>query len=243
VSAVRVAGVEVVLPPHPSGEPLIFEKTTDGWRCSGPRSEAVFTGKRPGLQGPIADAFTAPFICVRGTGTPWNPQVHDWSLAVVQRFEYEGACYMRGDLPVKNDTELTEADVRDRHLILFGDPGSNRWIANLLPQLPVVWKRDEVQLGDERRSANEHAPVLICPNPQAADRYVVINRGHSFHESEFAAFNYLLFPRLGDWAIIKVAPGAADWKPGSIGFPEECLSAGYFDDSWRETRSAPHENR
>jgi hypothetical protein len=60
---------------------------------------------------------------VRSTGTPWNSQVNAWAQMNLKRFEYEWARYMRGDFPVKNDAEVTEADVRDKHLIIFGDPG------------------------------------------------------------------------------------------------------------------------
>lgn len=56
---------------------------------------------------------------------------------------------MRGDLPVRNDTEVTEADVRDEHLILFGDPGSNSWIARALPDLPVNWTPDDVSIDED----------------------------------------------------------------------------------------------
>jgi hypothetical protein len=61
----------------------------------------------------------------------------------------------------------------------------------------------------------------------------VLNSGHTFHEKEFAAFNYLLFPRLGDWAVVKVAPGAGQWTPQAAAFPEEVLRAGYFDENWQ----------
>jgi hypothetical protein len=127
---------------------------------------------------------------------------------------------MRGSLPVKSDTEVTEADVRDRHLILFGDPGSNSWIAKALPNLPLTWTRDEVSLGGLTKPSKDHAPAFICSSPLAPDRYLVINSGHTFHEAEFAAFNYLLFPRMGDWAMIKIDP------------KEEVLSSGYFDEAW-----------
>ena len=86
------------------------------------------TGKRPGLQGPIDDAFTTPFLCVRGTGKAWNPAVQAWSDANLKRFAYEWNRYFRGELPVKDDTAVTDDDVRRCNLILFGDPGSNRWI-------------------------------------------------------------------------------------------------------------------
>lgn len=220
VSKIRIAGVEIALPPHKADDALVFTKSGDSWQCDGPRSQIALEGKRPGLQGPIDDAFATPFLCVRGTGKPWNAQVDVWAQANLRRFEYEWARYMRGDLPVKNDTEVTEADVRDKHLILFGDPGSNSWIAKALSQLPVAWTRDEIRLGDQTQSAKDHVPVFICASPLAKDRYLVINSGHTFHEQEFAAFNYLLFPRLGDWAVMSIVT-------------DEPMSAGYFDEAWR----------
>lgn len=219
VTKMRIASVEIALPSHKVDDALVFTKSGDSWQCNGLRSQIALTGKQPSLQGPIDDAFATPFLCVRGTGTPWNAEVDAWAAASLKRFEYEWARYMRGDLPVKNDTEVTEADVRDKHLILFGDPGSNSWIAKALPKLPVTWTQDEVRLGDQPQSAKDHSPAFICASPLAADRYIVINSGHTFHEKEFAAFNYLLFPRLGDWALMNINA-------------DEPVRAGYFDESW-----------
>lgn len=240
---VRIEGQEVRVPgfrPNfrtPGAVPVpqahVFRKTAGRWSYAGPRGGST-EGKRLGVQGPIDDAFAAPFLCVRGTGTPWNPAVGAWADASLRRFAYEFARYMRGDLPVKNDTEVTEADVRTKHLILFGDPGSNPWIAKALPKLPLTWTRDSVKLGAQSHAAKNHAPVLInaSPFPGAGDRYVVINSGHTFHEKEFAAFNYLLFPRHGDWAVMQLGVGAEQWKPGGE-FPEEAIRAGYFDEQWK----------
>jgi hypothetical protein len=125
--------------------------------------------------------------------------------------------------------------VRRYNLVLFGDPGSNRWIEKVLPHLPIGWTRDEVHLGKERYAAADHAPVLIQPNPLAPEggpgRYVVLNSGHTFHEKELASLNYLLFPRLGDWAILKVGDKIPA-KP-SDALEEEVLRAGFFDERWR----------
>ncbi|WP_395715986.1 right-handed parallel beta-helix repeat-containing protein [Prosthecobacter sp.] len=221
VSKVRIAGQDIVLPAHPHEKALVFSQTGGAWKCDGLRDEITLTGKQPGLQGPIDDAFATPFLCVRGTGKPWNAKVDAWAQENLERFEYEWARYMRGDLPVKNDTDVTEADMRDKHLILFGDPGSNTWIAKALPKLPVAWTREEVRLGEQTQSAANHAPAFICASPLAPSRYIVINSGHTFHEKEFAAFNYLLFPRLGDWAVMKLE----DDQP---------VAAGYFDEEWRK---------
>jgi pimeloyl-ACP methyl ester carboxylesterase len=222
LSQMHIAGAEIPLPPHQSDDVLVFTKTSDSWSCDGSRDQIKLTGKRPGLQGPIDDAFATPFLCVRGTGRPWNVAVNAWANENLKRFAYEWSCYMRGDLPVKNDTEVTAADVLDKHLILFGDPGSNSWIAKALPNLPMTWTRDEVRLGDVTQPARDHTPVFICASPLAQDHYLVINSGHTFHEKEFAAFNYLLFPRLGDWAVMK------------IGAEEKVVRAGYFNESWRK---------
>ncbi|MDZ4401452.1 alpha/beta fold hydrolase [Prosthecobacter sp.] len=234
VTKMRIAGIEIALPSHKADDVLVFTKSGDSWQCDGLRSQIALTGKRPGLQGPIDDAFATSFLCVRGTGKPWNAEVNTWADASLKRFEYEWARYMRGELPVKDDTEVTESDLRDKHLILFGDPGSNSWIAKALPKLPVTWTRDEVRLGDQTQSTKDHAPVFICASPLAEDRYIVINSGHTFHEKEFAAFNYLLFPRLGDWTVMKITPGADQWRPTSPVFPEEVVRAGYFDETWRK---------
>ena len=220
VTKMRIAGSEIALPPHKKGDALVFMQVNNLWQCEGPLAEVKLTGKRPGLQGPIDDAFATPFLCVRGTGKAWNTEVNAWAEAQLKRFTYEWARYMRGNLPVKNDSEVTEADVRDKHLILFGDPGSNSWIAKALPHLPATWSRDDLRLGDQVKSAKDHAPAFISASPLAPNRYVVINSGHTFHESEFAAFNYLLFPRLGDWAVFEVKP-------------EKVVSAGYFDETWK----------
>ena len=55
----------------------------------------------------------------------------------MKRFAGEWHHYFRGDLPIKDDTEVTEEDVKRCNLILFGDPGSNRWISKVLPTLPI----------------------------------------------------------------------------------------------------------
>lgn len=187
--------------------------------------------KRPGLQGPIDDAFTTRFLCVRGTGTPWNAAVHNYSHASLKRFAQEWRQYFRGDLPVKDDRDVTEEDVQTCHLILFGDPGSNAWIARTLPQLPVLWNKETLVVGKDTYPAENHLPALIAPNPdpKGAGKYVVLNSGHTFRETELAKLNYLLFPRWGDWAVLQIEPDRnADEFPS-----EKVLKAGYFNEDWQ----------
>jgi pimeloyl-ACP methyl ester carboxylesterase len=230
----RIGGKDVGVLPRGDDRPreLFVRKRGDGWELSS--KPIAPEGKRPGLQGPIDDAFTGPFLCVRGTGKPWNPAVQAWSDANLRRFAYEWRRYFRGELPIKNDADVTEADVRRCHLILFGDPSSNRWIAKVLPRLPIRWTRDELEAAGTRYRAANHAPALIQPNPLAEGKYVVLNSGHTFHEKELASLNYLLFPRLGDWAVLEVGDAVPATPSGPL--EERVVRAGFFDERWRFPR-------
>jgi hypothetical protein len=227
----RIGGRDVALPARDGkSRGSVFGKENGRWVYAGDIGDVKLNGKRPGLQGPIDDAFTSPFLCVRGTGKPWNPAVQAWSEATLQRFAEEWRRYFRGELPVKDDTAVTDEDVRNRHVILFGDPGSNRWIAKALPQLPLQWSREKWRLGGQEYRSAEYVPVMIQPSPFADGRYVVLDSGHTFHEKELSTLNYLLFPRLGDWAVIKMGgklPGKVDLAADSV------ERAGYFDEQWQ----------
>ncbi len=191
--------------------------------------------KRPGLTGPIDDAFGTKFLCVRGTGRPWNAQVQNYTDASLKRFLHEWRRYFRGELPLKDDKDVTPEDVRTSNLILFGDPSSNSFIARILPELPIRWTESELVAGGTTYPAADHVPAFIYPNPAAvkvrADRYVVINSGHTFREAELAKLNYLLFPRWGDWAILKIG----DKAPADPSDPldETVLKAGFFNEEWK----------
>ena len=188
--------------------------------------------KKPGQQGPIDDAFCTRFLCVRGSGKPWNPAVQAWSEAALRRFAYEWSRYMRGDLPIKDDVEIGDEDRENANLILFGDPGSNRLIAEALPRLQIRWTRETLSMDGQDRSAANHAPLLIAPSPWSRlPRYVVLNSGHTFHEPELSTLNYLLFPRHGDWAVVEVGASQTEQPTGSV--QETILEAGFFDEQWR----------
>jgi pimeloyl-ACP methyl ester carboxylesterase len=230
---VSIGGLAVTVPARQGGadkRAIVIGKRDGAWAYLGERDELRLDGKQPGQQGPIDDAFTAPFLCVRGTGVAWSRAVQSWSDACLNRFAAEWSRYFRAALPVKDDTAVTDEDVERCNLILFGDPGSNFWIRRVLPQLPIRWTPAECSIGKLTAASVDHAPVLIQPSPHARGRYAVLNSGHTFHEAELATLNYLLFPRLGDWAVVKVAAHAPEdgLPPGG----EEVLGSGFFDERW-----------
>ena len=234
--SIRLGGRTFPLRPAVKGllPQVYFRRLDDGWEPldydqSRAVQENVERGKRHGLQGPIDDAFAAPFLCVRGTDTPWNPRVQAWADARLERFAALWAKYLRGDLPIKDDVAVTEADIEGRHLVLFGDPGSNRLLRRLLFGLPLSWTRDELRLAGSRSPAADHAPALIAPNPLNPYRYVVLNSGHTFDAGAFAGSNALLYPRLGDYAVFRLG---ADGKEGEVEV------SGFFDEMWKPPGAA-----
>ncbi len=210
---------------------VYYEKGTDEWFDLSYLESKNFPDnedgrKRHNLQGPIDDAFMGPFVCVRGTGKPWSPENHDWANWTLARFEREFDKWLRGKVPVVDDTDVNEKLIADKNLILFGDPGSNSVMKKVIEKLPVTWDESGFEVHGQRYSAKDHGLSLIFPNPLNQRRYVVINSGHTMHEKDFKASNSWLFPRLGDIAV-------QSFKKTDAGYEEKIEWAEIFNSAWR----------
>ena len=124
-------------------------------------------------------------------------------------------------------------------LLLFGDPGSNKIIADVLKQLnkknksneiPLNfhWTKSAMEIGTLSFSSVDHIPVLVYPNPLNPERYIVFNgsvpeqrrRRRSTNDVE----NEPEVPPIGDFAIVKLN----DDKPGKV----ESVLGGFFNEEW-----------
>ncbi len=94
-------------------------------------------------------------------------------------------------------------------------------------RLPFLWTPKTIAWAGKQYPAATHVPVMIYPSPLAADRYVVLNTGHTFHAADLEGTNALLYPRLGDHALLELTAVKKD--PLSV----EVHSAGLFHDFWR----------
>lgn len=226
-----------------------YRRTSDAWEVvdyqeSRALSRNPEVRKRPGLQGPIDDAFMSSFICVRGTGQPLHPLTAAWSDRQLAVFREEFARWMRGDVRVVNDVDVT-AEMLDRsHLVLFGDPGSNLVLRHLLAarpgrkpeesasllgsatlpavdsrvtaKLPFDWNSEQITVGTQVWPASSHGLCLIFPNPLNRSKYIVLNTGHTFGEREFRASNAWLFPRLGDVGVLQLSQSSGGQTESSL---------------------------
>lgn len=204
-----------------SGPEITLARSGSSW-------QTVNNGPEPGLhkthalQGPIDDAFLDPFLLVRPTGTPWSEEVNQQALRTLARFTNLWGRFFRGHPFTKDDRDVTEADFAKYHVVLFGDPGSNQWIARLNGKLPFTWNKQSVSLGAQTFPASESYPALIYPNPLNPSKYVVLNTGLTIDDRGYNG-DYGT-PLWGDYAIVKVKPGSA--------IPD-VLTAGLFDEHWQ----------
>jgi pimeloyl-ACP methyl ester carboxylesterase len=216
--AIHIDGQELRV----SGAPEIaLEKSNGSWHQTDVREKPGLR-KRHGLQGPIDDAFLEPFLIVRPTGVPWNEAANRQALRILAQFEQRYQLAYRGDLRVKHDKDVTSSDFEKYHVVLFGDPGSNRWIAKMNGQLPVGWTKQTLTVGARNFSAAETLPAFIYPNPLSPSRYVVINSGLTAEWEDWAGD--FPTPQYGDLAVLRVNE--------SKEIPDVAY-AGLFDESWK----------
>src|SRR5262249_54365485 len=232
-SRVIIDGQEIKPAPEVlKGAIVPLEKSAGKWAIPPAQEVAdrlkVKPEKSAGFQGPIDDAFGmgSGFTVVKPSGPGWHPAAEKHAAASADQFGFLWDKYFRGQLPV---TTAEKYDPKSyASLVLFGDPASNPLIAKVLPKLPITWTKDELVVNGVKYDPKTHVPVLIYPNPLNENRsYVVINSGHTFKEADLKGTNALLYPRLGDWAVIKPTPTAND--PAAY----EVVAAGLFDENWQ----------
>jgi pimeloyl-ACP methyl ester carboxylesterase len=214
-----------VIPVKPASV-TVLEKIASQWRVS---KDKKWPGlhKTHALQGPIDDAFLSPFLLVRPTGNPWNEEANKHALRMLEHFDRVYAMNYRAHPRIKDDTDVTPADFVMYNVVLFGDPGSNKWIGKTHSKLPLKWTRESVTVAGKAYPASENLPVLAYPNPLNPSRYVVINTGLTISDQDYNA-DYAM-PRFGDIAVLKIKDTVQ---------PPEIVWAGLFDESWRLPKTA-----
>lgn len=243
--ALRIDGQKLDMPmDHWPIVPL--EKTAEGWRMetvakAGADAKPVLK-KRPGLQGPIDDAFMDSFLVVAPSLKARHDKTARWTADELARLKERWRLIFRGDVQVKLDSDLMESDIAGKNLILFGDDQSNAFIKRILPGLPLTWNAEEVKIAGKSYPADDHLPVLIYPNPLNPERYIVLNSGFTFRPVHDRT-NSQQTPKLPDWAVIKTTPAPVvvelegprkgqAVKPADPAAPR-VEAAGFFDERWK----------
>jgi pimeloyl-ACP methyl ester carboxylesterase len=187
-----------------------------------------------GLQGPIDDAFLDGFVFVRPTGKAKYEKADAWARGELDRAIEHWRRHFRGQARVKDDKDITEADIAGMNLVLWGDPSSNAVFAKIAEKLPIRYDGDKLivkasadgKTGERTFDAAHHAPILIYPNPLNPKKYVVVNSSFTFREYAYLN-NARQVPMLPDWAVVDLRT-----PPGTV-WPGKIADADFFDEEWQ----------
>ncbi len=185
--------------------------------------------KRPDLTGPIKRAYYAPFLLVYADEGPSERTALYRHLAVQQAYHW----YHRADgrAPVRPASEITEEELRNWNLILYGTPQDAGLVARLLSEVPFVEvRKNGIRWGETLYSG--YGPLglqFVYPivlNGQPTGRLVVFVTGTDAEGVALAAevqpvYSGALVP---DFVLVTRKLRAAAWA----GF----LCAGFFGNDW-----------
>lgn len=202
-----------------------FRKEKGKWKLVDPLDDGKLR-KKPGLQGPIDDAFMDSFIIVKPSEKSPHAKVNEWVDAEMNRAIDHWRRQFRGIPRVKMDKEVTDADINNHNLILWGLPASNSVLKKIAGKLPIRWEDGKVQTQKQGYDADTHVPIMIYPNPLNSSKYVVLNSGFTFRDYDYLN-NARQVPKLPDWAIIDIT------TPPNSRWPGKVVDANFFNEEWQ----------
>jgi dienelactone hydrolase len=190
--------------------------------------------KRRGLEGPICDAFRDPFMVVVGT-TAKDPFERRIVREEAERWRRQWRRRFQVWPPVKDDTEVTDADIASKNLMLFGGPRANSLTARVMPRLPARIEGHKVVVGKREYTGEDLGLKLCYPNPLNPDRLVILQAATTWRGM------WQMTHRFGNWF---------DWMPldnrewfdfcvfddRSTEF-ETMLDVGFLDEDWSLRRA------
>jgi predicted esterase len=143
--------------------------------------------KRHGSSGPISDLFFDHLILVPGTfGTEAENHFHAEAASnTIRLFNSENGGLHRGgirgsntvDLQSINDVDLSNEQLRNSNLLLFGTTETNAILKRYRSVLPLSFKPGAIRLGTRWYCGDRAAVFTILPHPENPGRYFAIHGG------------------------------------------------------------------
>lgn len=196
------------------------------WRLGFPDEPEGTLVKRPGLSGPLTDAYYTRMVHVYGTQ---DPEHTDALRRAAERGARGWPVWLwRFEQEVVPDTEVTDALMRDATVVLYGTAGDNAVLERMKDELPIRIEEDAVVVGARRHEERGVGVRFIYPNPLAPGRYVMVQGGVTTdavaagHNLPDFLPDFLVYDRDGTRSRSRLTTGRN--RPVAIG---------YFDRRWR----------
>lgn len=180
--------------------------------------------KRPELYGPIKQAYFSPFTLIYGTrGDSATTQL------LYEQASYEAMRWWQrgnGYVSVLPDTEVTEAVIKARNLILFGGAGENQVVSKIDKKLPIRPGKESFRVGKRKVLGTGLAAEFIYPNPLNPEKFVFVHEGNDSTGLAISHFFGTIYSGAGlpDFIIFDEKVKQRGW--GGV------LCAGFFNTAW-----------
>jgi predicted esterase len=203
----------------PAGARFTAYREGTTWKA-GTLAESAVT-KKPGVEGPIRDAFIGPMTFVYGTMDPRETRV---AREVAEHFKNRWSGDTR--FPVVADVKM--ASTKGQNLFLVGSKSSNALVRDLDARLPFGIDGAGVRLGDKRLLGDgELGLAAVFPNPDDPAHVIVCVEGVSVR----GLLRSLSLPgNLPDFIVFDsgLAGAAGEQVLGA----SRVLAGGHFDRRW-----------
>jgi len=177
--------------------------------------------KTPRLCGPVKEAYGSRFTIVVGTGAGERADIQRFN-GERQRAAVEWYLFTKSLPAVKADVQVTEQDIRDSNLILYGTPSENSVLRKIADKLPIRITDGGFKFRGQAYSNATHGLVMAYPNPLNPSRLVVVRSGLP-HGARLSPNHKL--DLLPDFVVFREG---VDYDKTN-----EAVVAGFFDRDWQ----------
>jgi hypothetical protein len=173
--AVAINGGEAIK--APAGKVVYFARTGGKWAVSAKRYPPGLV-KKHGLSGPVMDLFMGePVLMVYGTLKSTDKARGQKMIddAVTRLFgPPDGGGVLHSGFERKADKDVSQDDISEKNLVLFGTPQTNQVLKKIANKLPVRFLEDGVEIAGKSYRGRDVGLVMVYPNPLNPERYVLL---------------------------------------------------------------------
>lgn len=170
--------------------------------------------KSPLLEGPTNDVFSSSFLLVKGTLGITKDQLKYASAA--NAFYSNWKSFYLVEPRLKNDVNISHADMVNNNLIIFGTDQTNSIVKKIAKFLPVEINKQYIKIQGRTYYGNDLRYIITYPNPLNPNKYILLVGSNS---GEFSA------EQISDLSI-------KGWFDYEIWDNSEQIGKGYFTKNW-----------
>ena len=182
------------------------------------------------MEGPVADAFTGPFLLIENTLGEEAERSRQNKLVDTLAKGWEESLYV--PCRRKRDRDVTDGDIHDYNLVIVGTRSTNALLKRMGDQLPLAMEPGRIRIGGATYEGSGGVGIaFVYPNPLNPKRYVVVMTSNNFTDFTMPARNL----GIGGWFDIAV------WR--SVQGHPQLIWAGYWDKNWQLPKAATEAGR